>query len=61
MRQPVSNPRAVEGGRDGILLQVSHASKTFDVSPPWLTRTLGRQPRQLLRAVDDVTFDIRRG
>ena len=61
MRQPVSNPRAVEGRRDGILLQVSHASKTFDVSPPWLARTLGRQPRQLLRAVDDVTFDIRRG
>ena len=44
-----------------ILLQLLHAGKTFDVSPPWLARMLGRQPRQLLHAVDDVTFDIRRG
>ena len=44
-----------------VLLDVRHASKTFDVSPPWLTRLLAREPRQLLHAVDDVTFDIRRG
>ncbi len=43
------------------LLQVAHAGKTFDVSPPWLTRVLGRQHRLLLHAVDDVSFDIRRG
>ena len=43
------------------LLQVAHAGKTFDVSPPWLTRVLGRQRRLLLHAVDDVSFDIRRG
>jgi peptide/nickel transport system ATP-binding protein len=47
--------------RPEVLLQVAHAGKTFDVSPPWLARTLGRQPRQLLHAVDDVSFDIRRG
>jgi peptide/nickel transport system ATP-binding protein len=46
---------------DGVLLSVSHASKTFDVSPPWLARVIGREPRVLLRAVDDVSFDIRRG
>ncbi|MFI4888470.1 MAG: ABC transporter ATP-binding protein [Burkholderiales bacterium] len=45
----------------GDLLQVAHAVKTFDVSPPWLTRVLGRQRRLLLHAVDDVSFDIRRG
>jgi peptide/nickel transport system ATP-binding protein len=44
-----------------MLLHVSHASKTFDVSLPWLTRVLGRQHRLLLHAVDDVSFDIRRG
>jgi peptide/nickel transport system ATP-binding protein len=44
-----------------VLLRVAHASKTFDVSRPWLTRIVAREPRQLLRAVDDVTFDIRRG
>jgi len=43
------------------LLHVSHATKTFDVSPPWLARMLARQPRLLLHAVDDVSFDIRRG
>jgi len=43
------------------LLQVSHATKTFDVSLPWLTRMLGRQHRLLLHAVDDVSFEIRRG
>jgi peptide/nickel transport system ATP-binding protein len=43
------------------LLRVAHATKTFDVSPPWLTRMLGGGPRLLLRAVDDVSFDIRRG
>jgi peptide/nickel transport system ATP-binding protein len=43
------------------LLQVSHATKTFDVSPPWLARVLGRRQRVLLHAVDDVSFGIRRG
>ena len=42
------------------LLQVTHAAKTFDVSPPWLTRVLGRRQRVLLHAVDDVSFEIRR-
>jgi peptide/nickel transport system ATP-binding protein len=36
-------------------------SKYFDVSPPWLNRVLERKPRLTLRAVDDVSFDIRRG
>ncbi|MGE5669430.1 MAG: ABC transporter ATP-binding protein [Betaproteobacteria bacterium] len=48
-------------GRPEVLLQVAHAGKVFDVSPPWLARTLGRQPRALLRAVNDLSFDIRRG
>ncbi|HEX6138239.1 MAG TPA: oligopeptide/dipeptide ABC transporter ATP-binding protein [Casimicrobiaceae bacterium] len=44
-----------------VLVRVSHAGKRFDVSPPWLTRLLARQQRQLLHAVDDVSFDIHRG
>ena len=43
------------------LLRVERVGKTFDVSPPWLARALARQPRLLLRAVDDVSFAIRRG
>ncbi|MGE5170466.1 MAG: ATP-binding cassette domain-containing protein, partial [Rudaea sp.] len=44
-----------------VLLRVAHATKTFDVSPPWLTRVLSRQRRLLLHAVEDVSFEIRRG
>ena len=43
------------------LLEVAHATKIFDVSPPWLTRMLGREGRVLLHAVADVSFAIRRG
>ena len=43
------------------LVDVKALSKTFDVSPPWLERALERLPRQLLHAVSDVTFSIRRG
>ena len=43
------------------LLQVRNLSKVFDVSRPWLNRIIERSPRQLLKAVDDVSFDIARG
>src|SRR5512142_2527386 len=44
-----------------VLLEVAHATKTFDVAPAWLTRVLARQHRVLLHAVADVSFEIRRG
>jgi peptide/nickel transport system ATP-binding protein len=43
------------------LLQLDDVGRDFDVSRPWLNRVLDRAPRQLLRAVDDVSFAIRRG
>jgi len=43
------------------LVRAHDLAKTFDVSRPWLNRVLERQPRQLLRAVDGVSFDIPRG
>ena len=43
------------------LVRATDLAKTFDVSAPWLNRILERQPRQLLRAVDGVSFDIPRG
>ncbi len=43
------------------LVRATNLAKTFDVSPPWLNRVLERKPRQLLRAVDGVSFDIQRG
>jgi peptide/nickel transport system ATP-binding protein len=42
-------------------VQAHDLAKTFDVSAPWLNRVLERKPRQLLRAVDGVSFDIARG
>ncbi|MDB5896040.1 MAG: transporter ATP-binding protein [Rhodoferax sp.] len=43
------------------LVQAHDLAKTFDVSPPWLNRVLERKPRQLLRAVDGVSFEIEKG
>jgi len=44
-----------------ILVDVRNASRHFDVSLPWLNRVLERKPRQILRAVDGVSFIIRQG
>ena len=43
------------------LVRATDLAKTFDVSAPWLNRVIERKPRQLLRAVDGVSFDIARG
>jgi peptide/nickel transport system ATP-binding protein len=43
------------------LLEVSHLSRRFDVSAPWLDRLLERRPKQFLQAVDDISFSIRPG
>ncbi len=44
-----------------VLLQLEGATRDFDVSRPWLNRVLEGEPRRLLRAVDDVSFEVRRG
>ena len=44
-----------------VLLEVRDLAKTFDVSKPWLNRVIERAPRQLLHAVDGVSFTINRG
>lgn len=43
------------------ILSVDAASCHFDVSGPWLARKLSGAPRRVLRAVEDVSFTIRRG
>ena len=49
--------------REGTLplVQAHDLAKTFDVSPPWLNRVLEGKPRQLLKAVDGVSFEIEKG
>lgn len=43
------------------LVEVCDLKRHFDLSPPWIVRVLQRTPRQILRAVDGVSFQIGRG
>ena len=43
------------------LVRACHLGKSFDVSLPWMNRVLSGAPRQAIRAVDDVSFEIARG
>lgn len=43
------------------LIVTNDLAKTFDVSTPWLTRLIERRPRQYLKAVDGVSFQINKG
>ncbi len=52
--------RAADGTGE-VLVEAIGLSKRFDVSAPWLNRVLEGRPRQLLHAVDNVSFEIRRG
>ena len=42
-------------------LVVDDVVRDFDVSKPWLNRMVERVPRQVLRAVDGVSFSIEKG
>jgi len=44
-----------------MLLRLDDVGRDFDVSRPWLNRVIERAPRQLLHAVDGVSFDVRKG
>ncbi|WP_447918792.1 ABC transporter ATP-binding protein [Achromobacter aegrifaciens] len=46
---------------DDVLLRAEDLACWFDVSPPWLERTLSRQPEQTLKAVDGVSLSVPRG
>jgi peptide/nickel transport system ATP-binding protein len=43
------------------LVKVDDIAMSFDVSAPWLTRVLERQPKLMLQAVDGVSFEIEKG
>jgi len=43
------------------LLMLEDVGRDFDVSKPWLNRVVEGAPRQLLRAVDGVSFEVRKG
>lgn len=43
------------------LVALHDVGRDFDVSRPWLNRVVERAPRQVLRAVDGLSFEVRRG
>ena len=51
-------PQAAATATEMPLVAVENLSRRFDVSPPWITRALYRQPRRIVRALDDVGFAI---
>jgi len=54
---PVPNERAMIVP----LVELIDVARYFDVSAPWLNRVIERKPRQILRAVDGVSFAIEKG
>lgn len=44
-----------------VALSVTDLTREFDVSAPWLNRVLERKPRTILRAVDDISFNVQLG
>ena len=46
---------------DDIILDVAAACCRFDVSAPALSRLFSHEPRRILRAVENVSFTVRRG
>jgi len=43
------------------LLKLEDVGRDFDVSRPWLNRVIEGAPRQLLHAVEGVSFEVRKG
>ena len=46
---------------DGALVEAHDLSRFFDVSAPLLNRISEGKPRQIVRAVDGVSFAIKKG
>jgi peptide/nickel transport system ATP-binding protein len=62
MNAPALNQEVNQEGTGAQPLVRAHdLARTFDVSPPWLNRVLEGKPRQLLHAVDGVSFEIEQG
>jgi len=57
----MSNSTAPLTSPTASLIVADDLAKFFDVSAPWLTRVIERKPRQILKAVDGVSFAIEKG
>ncbi|HTT10936.1 MAG TPA: oligopeptide/dipeptide ABC transporter ATP-binding protein [Burkholderiaceae bacterium] len=57
----VTQEAARRAGAGEAIVVAREIAKYFDVSLPWLNRVLDRSGRQILHAVDGVSFEIARG
>jgi len=57
----VTVPSKKQGVSEAPMLRVTNLKRYFDVSASFLVRVLEHQPRQILKAVDGVSFEIRKG
>jgi peptide/nickel transport system ATP-binding protein len=57
----VAEPVSMAARAGQVIVVAREIAKYFDVSAPWLNRVLERSGRQVLHAVDGVSFEIRSG
>jgi peptide/nickel transport system ATP-binding protein len=57
----VAQSPAASAHATDVIVSAQNIARYFDVSAPWLNRVLERTGRQILHAVDGVSFEIRRG
>ncbi len=61
MSTVIAEPRDQPGAAASApLVKAEHLTCVFDVSRPWLERTLAGAPKQSLTAVADLSFEIAR-
>ena len=61
MLEQATMPAPARAAGDDIILDVAAACCRFDVSAPALSRLFSHEPRRILRAVENVSFTVRRG
>jgi len=57
----VMKPTGTAAAAGETIVKAKDIAMFFDVSPPWLNRVLEKKGKAILRAVDGVSFEIRRG
>ena len=48
-------------GSTGSFVKIAGLKRYFDVSAPWLVRTLEKRPKQIVQAVDGIDIEIAKG